>query len=186
MEVNIIDTSKFSWNEFEQNLFQDGKWEIPSKYKIKINDSSEKRYKLEMILYKMSHKYVARWALENAQAFLSFIEIGDKELKESFVCETTAVLNMRIDGKSSAYKLRNAGFLANKLGQMSINDLSKYSARVFAHSIATGHMRGHAIVSSDYAIKVINILFPNDNLKVEEERNRQIELANKIIKEYDI
>ena len=72
----------------------------------------------------MSHKYVARWALENAQAFLSFIEIGDKELKESIVCETTAVLNMRIDGKSSAYKLRNAGFLANKLGQMSINDLS--------------------------------------------------------------
>ena len=51
---------------------------------------------------------------------------------------------------------------------------------------ATGHMRGHAIVSSDYAIKVINILFPNDNLKVEEERNRQIELANQIIKEYDI
>ena len=154
--MNIIDTSKFSWNEFEQNLFQDGKWEIPSKYKIKINDSSEKRYKLEMILYKMSHKYVARWALENAQAFLSFIEIGDKELKESIVCETTAVLNMRIDGKSSAYKLRNAGFLANKLGQMSINDLSKYSARVFAQSIATGYMRGHAIVSSDYAIKVIN------------------------------
>ena len=127
--MNIIDTSKFSWNEFEQNLFQDGKWEIPSKYKIKINDSSEKRYKLEMILYKMSHKYVARWALENAQAFLSFIEIGDKELKESIVCETTAVLNMRIDGKSSAYKLRNAGFLANKLGQMSINDLSKYSGK---------------------------------------------------------
>ena len=120
--MNIIDTSKFSWNEFEQNLFQDGKWEIPSKYKIKINDSSEKRYKLEMILYKMSHKYVARWALENAQAFLSFIEIGDKELKESIMCETTAVLNMRIDGKSSAYKLRNAGFLANKLGQMLIND----------------------------------------------------------------
>ena len=73
--MKIIDTSKFSWNEFEQNLFQDGKWEIPSKYKIKINDSSEKRYKLEMILYKMSHKYVARWALENAQAFLSFIEM---------------------------------------------------------------------------------------------------------------
>lgn len=68
------------------------------------------------------------------------------------MCETTAVLNMRIDGKSSAYKLRNAGFLANKLGQMSINDLSKYSARVFAQSIATGHhMRGHAIVSSGHS-----------------------------------
>ncbi len=139
-----------------------------------------------MILYKMTHKYVARWAIENAQAFLSFIEIDNKELKESIISETTAVLNMRIDGKSSAYKLRNAGFLANKLGQMARNDLSKYSARVFAQSIATGHMREHAIVSSDYVIKVINILFPKDMLKVEEERNRQIELANQILNENDI
>lgn len=78
------------------------------------------------------------------------------------------------------HNLRNAGFLANKLGQMSKNDLSKYSARVFAQAIATGHMRGHAIVSSDYAIKAINILFPDNRIKVIEERERQIELAKNL------
>ncbi|WP_238928324.1 putative immunity protein [Bulleidia sp. zg-1006] len=134
----------------------------------------------------MPQKYLAMWAIKNAQPFLSFIEIGDNELKESIIRETTNKINMRIDGKINAYELRNAGFLANKLGQQSINELSKFSARVFAQSIATGHMRAHAIVSSDYAIKVINILFPKNMIKVEEERNRQIELANQILEKYDI
>ena len=48
-------------------------------------------------------------------------------------------------------------------------------------AIATGHMRGHAVVSSDYAIKVMNLLFPDTMEKVEEERNRQIAIANQIL-----
>lgn len=134
----------------------------------------------------MSHKLVAKWTIKNSQPFLSFIDIGDNELKVSIINETTGILNKRISGEISVHILRNAGFLANQLGQQSINELSKYSSRVFAQSIATGHMRGHAIVSSDYSIKVINILFPKDMVKVEEERNRQIELAIQILKEYDI
>ncbi|MFL2128750.1 putative immunity protein [Ruoffia sp. FAM 26255] len=54
------------------------------------------------------------------------------------------------------------GFLANKLDQQSINDISKFSVRVFAQVVATGHMQGDAIVSSDYAIKVVNILYYHD------------------------
>lgn len=177
-----MESSDFSWNEFEQSLYKQGKWCIPSSYKIKVNDLSEKREQLEWILYKMPHKQLVKWAIKNARAFLNFIDIGDDHLKDSIIRETTEALYKRMDGEISAYHIRNAGFLANKLGQMSKSDLSKYSARVFAQAIATGHMRGHAIVSSDYAIKVINILFPNNMVKIQEERDRQIELANTIMK----
>lgn len=176
-----MESLDFSWNEFEQSLFKQGKWEIPSKYKIKVNDCPEKRKQLELILYKMPHKQLAIWAIKNAKPFLDFINLDDNSLKDSIIRESTEALNKRIDGEISAYNLRSAGFLANKLAQLSKNDLSKYAARVFAQAIATGHMRGHAIVSSDYAIKVINMLYYGNMIKVMEERDRQIELANEIL-----
>lgn len=52
---------------------------------------------------------------------------------------------------------------------------------VYAQAIATGHMRGHAIVSSDYAIKVMNIISNNDLKLVTEERNKQIHIVKDIM-----
>jgi len=43
-------------------------------------------------------------------------------------------------------------------------------------------MRGHAIVSSDYAIKVINLIYPNSLEHVIAEREKQIVIAKKISK----
>ncbi|WP_338490551.1 putative immunity protein [Ruoffia tabacinasalis] len=58
-----------------------------------------------------------------------------------------------------------------------MNDVSKFSVRVFAQVVATGHMQVDAIVSSDYAIKVVNILYPHDEQAVLKEREKQIQLA---------
>ena len=52
---------------------------------------------------------------------------------------------------------------------------------MFAQAIATGHMRGHAIVSSDYAIKVINLKYTNNYNIVINERNIQIEFAKSFL-----
>ena len=96
--------------------------------------------------------------------------------KADIVLRTSDILQKRIGGNISAFELRDAGFLANTLAKDSLNEISKYSSRVYAQAIATGHMRGHAIVSSDYAIKVINLLTNNDKAEASNERNRQIEL----------
>lgn len=37
-------------------------------------------------------------------------------------------------------------------------------------AVATGHMREHAMVSSDFAVKVINLCYPNDMNAVRQER----------------
>ena len=95
-------------------------------------------------------------------------------------------LEERIAGKVSACKLRQAGFLAQQLSQQAKSPVSKYAARVFAQAVATAHMRGHAIVSADYAVKVVNLLSPADIVAVRKEREKQMALAIKRQKSAEI
>jgi len=183
--MTSISPFDYSWNGFERKAFIDGKSETLSKRKIKIDDVPGKRNELVALLEKLPHKYLAKWSIENAQAYLPLIDIGDNKIKSEIITETSQILAKTIDGKSGAFELRKAGFLANTLSKKSLNDISKFSARVFAQAIASGHMRSHGIVSSDYAIKVVNMQWPNDRSKVASERDRQIELAKEIWHEFE-
>lgn len=102
--------------------------------------------------------------------------------KDDRIIQAENVFKNRINGTCNAYQLRRVGFLANELARESETEISKYSARVFAQAIAVGHMRGHAIVSSDYAIKVINLLYPNSLSNTIVERKKQIALADELTK----
>lgn len=59
--------------------------------------------------------------------------------------------------------------------EFQISNINQTVLRVVGQAVATGHMREHAMVSSDYAVKVINLLFPNDINAVRQERFWQIE-----------
>ncbi|MFD2880952.1 putative immunity protein [Paenibacillus rhizoplanae] len=76
-----------------------------------------------------------------------------------------------------AFDLRKVGFTVNELAKESKTDISKHAARSFAQAIATGHMRGHALVSSDYAIKTTNSLTGNSIDASTKERERQLKLT---------
>jgi len=171
---------EYSWNEWERNRYINGDVKVPSEHKIKVTDIPQKRLELETILEQLPHKEVARWAVENARRFIEDIEnFADKE---SILGETLNVFQQRLEGKISAYQLRQAGFLANTLSKRSTTDICKFAARVYIQAIASAHMRGHAIVSSDYAIKVIQLKDPKDLDRVRVERERQISLAQDFLK----
>lgn len=171
---------EYSWNEWERKRYINGEVKVPSEYKIKVTDIPQKRLELEKLLEQLPHKEVARWAVENARDFIEDIEnFADKE---SILEETLNVFQQRLEGKISAYQLRQAGFLANTLSKRSKADISKFAARVYAQAIASAHMRGHAMVSSDYAIKVIQLKDPKDLDRVRVERERQISLAQDFLK----
>ncbi|MCR5755575.1 MAG: hypothetical protein K6G30_12290 [Acetatifactor sp.] len=167
----------YSWNEHERKMLMTGKAVIPSPRKIAIQDDDEKRLELEKILEQMSHKVLALWAMQNSMAFIAYIHLEDDTRKDCVVEETTETFYKRISGEIGASELRKAGFLANTLAKESTSDMSRYAARVYAQAIATGHMRGHAIVSSDYAIKVVNLLYPRDMEMIRKTREEQIMLA---------
>lgn len=172
---------EYAWNEHERQLYIEGRITIPSPYKIKISDDVAKRSELEQLLELLPQRELAIWAIKNAERFISYIDINDETSKCDIVSKTSDILQKRINSEISAFELRNAGFLANTLAKNSVNEISKFSSRVYAQAIATGHMRGHAIVSSDYAVKVVNLLHNRDVDEVSNERNKQIELAKSLL-----
>lgn len=106
--------------------------------------------------------------------------------KKQILSQVEEVFKKRLTRKVSAYELRQAGFLAQKLSQQARSSVSKYAARVFAQAVATAHMRGHAIVSADYAVKVVNLINSDDIEAVIKEREKQIALATKWQKSAEI
>lgn len=167
----------YAWNAHERECYENGQVSLPSPYKLKILDDRQKRLELEQILVRLPQKQLAQWAMQHATRFIALIDIGDDLKKQQILTQVQGVFEARLEGKVSAYELRKAGFLAQKLSQQAKSAVSKYSARVFAQSVATAHMRGHAIVSADYAVKVINLQSSDDMQAVVRERKQQIELA---------
>ena len=167
----------FAWNTHERECYENGQVSLPSPYKIKILDDGQKRLELEQILVQLPQKQLAQWAMEHATRFIALIDIGDDLKKQQILTQVQEVFEARLEGKVSAYELRKAGFLVQQLSQQAKSPVSKYAARVFAQAVATAHMRGHAIVSADYAVKVINLQSPDDMKAVISERKQQIEFA---------
>lgn len=175
-----IDPNEYAWNQHERQLYIENNITRPTPYKIRILDDIHLRNQLELLLERLPQKELAIWARNNAERFLTYIQIGDEESKSEIISKTSELLQKRIDGELSAFELRKAGFMAHTLAKASLNDISEAASRVYAQAISVGHMRGHAIVSSDYAVKLINLVYKDNMIEVRKERNRQIELAREI------
>ena len=173
-----MDIEEYAWNQHEQKLKIQQKEFQPSRPKIKIYDDIVLREELELKLEALPQSQLVDWALSVAIPFLAYLDehLADDERIRLGV-ET---LQKRKDGLIRAYDLRKVGFIVNQLAKESQSDISKYAARSFAQAIATGHMRGHAIVSSDYAVKVMNIIHGDVIQPATEERERQIQLVDSI------
>ena len=167
----------YAWNTHERECYENGQMSLPSPYKLKILDDGQKRLELEQILVELPQKQLAQWAMQHATRFIALIDIGDNLKKQQILTQVQKVFEERLAGNVSAYELRKAGFLAQQLSQQAKSPVSKYAARVFAQAVATAHMRGHAIVSADYAVKVLNLQCPDDMQAVVSERKQQIRLA---------
>ena len=169
----------YAWNAHERKCYENSQVILPSPYKLKILDDGEERLELELVLEQLPQGQLAQWAMKMASSFIALIDAEDESEKQKILTQVRAIFQARLDGRASAYELRQAGFLANKLSQQA---QSQYAARVFAQAVATGHMRGHAIVAADYAIKVRNLQSPDDMQRAVKERERQIELASAFIR----
>ena len=171
----------YAWNEFERTAYKTKMNRLPSTYKVAIWDDSEKRLELEQILERLPQKELARWALENLRDFLSLIDIGDGGEKSKIIQQVYEYFDARLRNDISLHELRKAGFAANLLSKNAQNQIAKYAARVFVQAISTAHMRGHAIVSADYAIKVRNLQEVDKLELVRQEREKQIRLVESFL-----
>ncbi|WP_061909232.1 putative immunity protein [Streptococcus cristatus] len=177
-----MNPEEYTWNAHERKCYENDQVILPSPYKLKILDDSEKRLELELVLEQLPQGQLARWAMKMASSFIALIDMEDEFEKQKILAQVREVFQARLDGRTSAYELRKTGFLANKLSQQAQSQIGNYAARVFAQAVATAHMRGHAIVAADYAIKVRNLQSPDDLQRAVKEREGQVELASAFIR----
>lgn len=145
---------------------------MATKTKIKISDNMELRKLLDAEYEKSSQVRLCKYGILLAQHILEKIQYED--LNNPIIREGYAVNKSWQNGTARMHDVRQAGFKIHQLAKNSPNAITKAALRVVGQAVATGHMREHAMVASDYAIKVINLMFPDDSNAVKEERLWQI------------
>jgi hypothetical protein len=140
--------------------------------KIKICDNVELREHLDRIYENKSQIDLARWALRLSKYIFSIIEYDYESI--SAIVYGFATNEKWQCGEARMHDVRQAGFKVHQLAKESKDTVLQAALRVAGQAIGTGHMKEHAMVASDYAIKVINLKYPGDMEAVKRLREWQI------------
>ncbi|MEA5078065.1 MAG: hypothetical protein VB013_05800 [Anaerolineaceae bacterium] len=144
-----------------------------TKVKIKINDIPELRTSLDAIYETKTQIELAQWALNLAQHILTIVGY-DYEAATSVIQNGFTTNRQWQSGTARMFDVRQAGFKVHQLAKICDDPVIQAAIRVAGQAVGTGHMREHAMVASDYAIKTINLKYPNDINAVRTEREWQI------------
>jgi len=145
---------------------------MPTKVKIRIYDANDLRVLLDTIYEEKSQVELAKWALNLAERMLKIVGY---EFENNTIIQNGFATNRQWQaGIARMHDVRRAGFKVHKIAKECENPVKQAALRVAGQAIGTGHMREHAMVASDYAIKVINLMYPNNMKAVRFERDLQI------------
>lgn len=145
---------------------------MSTKVKIKIVDNAQLRSEIDELYEKTSQIDLAKWSLLLAKHILDMANIDYNSIDEIF--EGFNINELWQLGKVRMHDVRQAGFKIHKLARECENEIKKTALRVAGQAVGSGHMREHAMVCSDYAIKTINLISSNDFEAITKEREWQL------------
>lgn len=148
----------------------------------KIDDIPDLRIELEKIFDGKSHKEMAQYSLLLGRHIL--------EMTNTEPCNEI-VLGFELNQKWQIGEPEKKGFAkfqgsrnaAGKILTLARDEKDPVKAcvyRVMANVVNTPHVKNHALWASDYAIKLINKLYPNNFDEVKKEREIQINLMKSV------
>ena len=73
------------------------------------------------------------------------------------------------------HEVRQAGFAVHKLARATDDELKRTALRTLGQALSSGHMKEHAMVTSDYAVKTISLLYHDNTDAITQERQTQLE-----------
>jgi hypothetical protein len=152
---------------------------MTTKPKIKIVDNEKLRFEIDKIYEQSSQVIVVSWAIKIAKHILNIVRIDYRFINE--IVEGFDIVEQWKSGKVIMHELRQAGFKIHKLAREVKDDTLKNVYRVIGQAVSSGHMKEHAIVASDYAVKVIGLLSSNSIESIEEDRQWQLQELMKLI-----
>lgn len=150
---------------------------MPTKPKIKIRDDAGLRAEIDRLYAGAGQVHLAQWSLAMAKHILDFADIDSLAIDE--ITNGFRINEMWQEGTVKIHDVRQAGFKVHRLARNCGDEIKKAALRTAGQAIGSGHMREHAMVASDYAIKTIGLLHPSDMAAITAERLWQLnELKN--------
>lgn len=142
------------------------------KLKIKINDIPELRLELMNIYDSKTPKGVAQYSVLLAKHVIERANMPTHQL----IDQGFLIHELWLKNEVSIQELRQAALKIHLLARNSKDLIIQTAYRAIGKAVSCGHMKEHGIVASDYAVKLINYLEPNNLVEVKKEREFQIQL----------
>ena len=142
----------------------------------KIDDIPELKEQLIDIFDSKSHKDISRYGLLLAEHILSLTNTP----VDDAIAKCFDIVRKWQDGKAKFQEARQVAFMLHRLARMEKDPIKVKVLRVMGQVAATPHVKRHALIASDYAIKLINLMYPKNFEEVIKERKIQIELMNSV------
>jgi len=140
--------------------------------KIKISDHTALRAEIEKRADSLNQVDLSKWALLCAKHVLLYSELefpSNETVSEGFLTN-----ELWQAGKGTVHLVRQAGFNIHAVARQCKTVLATTALRTAGHAVGVGHMKEHAMVCSDYAIKTIQLAFSGNKDKITEERQWQL------------
>ena len=142
----------------------------------KLDDVLELKEKLISVYETKSHKDVSLYSLLLAEHVLALSGMPTNETIDSCfsVCRAWQA------GEVKFQAARQVAFALHRLAREEPDPVYVLVYRTLGQIAATPHVKRHALIASDYAVKLINRMFPGDLEKVREMREKQISLLEQV------
>lgn len=151
---------------------------MPTKPKIKINDNAGLRLEIDKLYELTEQVKLAKWAINCAKHILPLSRVENIEMSD--VESGIIISELWQMGKASVHEVRQAGLKIHAVARSCKTEIAKNAIRTVGQAVGVGHMKEHAMVCSDYAIKTVQLAFSNDMEKITEEREFQLKTLKEL------
>ena len=142
----------------------------------KIDDIPELKEQLIDIFESKSHRDISHYSLLLAEHILSLTNTP----VDDAIAKCFDIVRKWQDGKAKFQEARQVAFMLHRLARMEKDPIKVKVLRMMGQVAATPHVKRHALIASDYAIKLINLMYPKKFEEVIKERKIQIELMKSV------
>jgi len=152
---------------------------MPTQPKIKLSDFTYIRTEIDKRYDRADQVTLSKWAISCAKRVLPLAKVETIDL---LAVENGFKINeLWQNGKANIHEVRQAGFKIHAVARACKTAVGKNAIRTAGQAVAVGHMKEHAMVCADYAIRTIGLAFPDELNKVKEEREWQLKELNRIL-----
>lgn len=147
--------------------------------KLKIIDNINLRETLHDLCDNTDQLMLAKWSVDQTLHTLEVLGIDYKS--NNLITRAVNTNLLWQDNKASVHDVRCASLSIHKLARYTDNDIEKTAYRALGHAIASGHVKDHAIIASDYGIKALGLFSNHNEDIIASERKLQINNLRELI-----